>query len=1015
VRAFPDAGADAAREPDLVALRAAISKRRADIGAGLPAALDRRFDAIVFDWDGTAVPDRQSDAERLRGLVEALCAHGMDLGVVTGTHLGNVHGQLQASPTGPGRLLLCLNRGSEVFAVDESGPRLVLRREATPEEDSALDSAAEATVSALAERGLRTEIVSQRLNRRKIDLIPEPEWADPPKARIAELLAAVEERLAAAGLRGLGEAIELARQAAFAAGLSDPRVTSDAKHVEIGLTDKSDSARWLFEELGRRGIGAGLVLVGGDEFGPLGGLQGSDSFLLVPQAARSTVVSVGAEPTGVPDGVVSLGGGPDAFLEVLEDQLARRRRGDPPELDGDPLWTLEAENDDPLLERVHESLFTIADGRLGTSGGVAFHPNGEPLVLASGLYDGDGAQTTLLPCPLWHRLWTRDGSPTTRRRRLDLHAGVLEDELRSANGSLRATIFSSLARPGAGALRAQGDPAFLRPGSALVPAGARELELGSERGSIWIRSRAAGGGSVLAAARELRNDVGLDRFAAYRADPLDSVDEVEALEVVRGLEAAGFDRLLAEHRSAWSSRWESADIRIDGDPELQVAVRFALFHLMASVPDEGEAAVGARGLSGPAYRGHVFWDSDVFVLPFLAATHARAARAMLEYRIRRLDDARAAARDLGRGGARFAWESARHGFDVTPSYARDQSGRLVAIRTGELEEHVVADVAWAACCYADWSGDDAFLEDSGRDLLIETARYWASRIRLDGDGRGHIYGVIGPDEYHEPVDDNAFTNVMARWNLRRAAELRGVEPSERAEWRALANTLVDGYDARTGIYEQFAGFHGLEPLVIAELAQRRPIAADLLLGPERVAGAQVLKQADVLMLHHLVPDEVAPGSLQPNLDFYEPRTAHGSSLSPAIHAALLARAGRPNDALEPLRLAARIDLDDLTGTTAGGLHLATMGGVWQALVYGFGGVRLNGSVLTLDPQLPDAWDGLELRLRVRGNLVRLHLGHEQLEIESAQPIPVAVAGAVPTYGTQALFDHDGFEWKGVMR
>ena len=168
---------------------------------------------------------------------------------MTGTHIGNVHGQLQANPAGPGHLFLCLNRGSEVFAVEQAGPRLVLRREATPDEDRALDAAAEATVSALAERGLRAEIVSQRLNRRKIDLIPEPEWADPPKARIAELLAAVEARLDAAGLRGLDETVELARQAASAAGLPDPRVTSDAKHVEIGLTDKSDSARWLFEEL----------------------------------------------------------------------------------------------------------------------------------------------------------------------------------------------------------------------------------------------------------------------------------------------------------------------------------------------------------------------------------------------------------------------------------------------------------------------------------------------------------------------------------------------------------------------------------------------------------------------------------------------------------------------------------------------------------------------------------------------------------------------------------------------
>ncbi len=223
-------------------------------GHTLPAALDRRFEAVVFDWDGTAVPDRQADATGLRELVEALTAQGMDLAVVTGTHVHNVDDQLGARPQGPGRLFLCMNRGSEVFVAEKDGLRLVARRDATPAEDDALDAAAENTVERLAERGLRAEIVSQRLNRRKIDLIPEPQWADPPKARIAELLDAVESRLDAAGLRGLDEAVELARGAAYDAGLLDPRVTSDAKHIEIGLTDKADSAHWLFDELCRRGI-----------------------------------------------------------------------------------------------------------------------------------------------------------------------------------------------------------------------------------------------------------------------------------------------------------------------------------------------------------------------------------------------------------------------------------------------------------------------------------------------------------------------------------------------------------------------------------------------------------------------------------------------------------------------------------------------------------------------------------------------------------------------------------------
>ena len=346
---------------------------------------------------------------------------------------------------------------------------------------------------------------------------------------------------------------------------------------------------------------------------------------------------------------------------------------------------------------------------------------------------------------------------------------------------------------------------------------------------------------------------------------------------------------------------------------------------------------------------------------------------MLEYRVRRMPAAREEARALGREGARFAWESAADGFDVTPASVRTANGELVRIRTGELEEHIVGDVAWAAACYLEWTGDDAFAAGPGRELLIETARYWASRIRHTSDGKAHIYGVIGPDEYHEPVDDNAFTNVLARWNLRRAAALTGVRKAERARWVAIADALVDGYDRASGIYEQFAGFRDLEPLIIAEVAPRRPIAADVLLGAERTAGAQVLKQADVLMLHHLLPDEVAPNSLLPNLDFYEPRTAHGSSLSPAIHAGLLARAGRYRAALQALRIAARLDLDDLTGTTAGGLHLATMGGLWQALVNGFAGIRPRGDCLVVDPRLPPEWTALEIALCLHGRPFRVRI------------------------------------------
>jgi trehalose/maltose hydrolase-like predicted phosphorylase len=320
----------------------------------------------------------------------------------------------------------------------------------------------------------------------------------------------------------------------------------------------------------------------------------------------------------------------------------------------------------------------------------------------------------------------------------------------------------------------------------------------------------------------------------------------------------------------------------------------------------------------------------------------------------------------------------------------------VQVRTGESEEHIVADVAWAACCYLDWTGDRAFAEGPARVLLVETARYWASRIRLDSAGRGHIDGVIGPDEYHEAVDDNAFTNVMARWNLRRAASLAegalDVSARERMEWLDAAAALVDGFDPQTMLYEQFAGYWKLEPLVIAELAPSRPIAAEILLGRERVQRAQVSKQADVLMLHHMLPDEVAPGSLLPNLAYYEPRTAHGSSLSPGIHASLFARSGQIDAALSALQVASRIDLDDLTGTTAGGLHLASMGSVWQALAFGFLGHRARQDALEIDPHVPERWTAFDLRAMFRGSRVRFHVAGDHATVEADHPMSLRVAG-----------------------
>jgi trehalose/maltose hydrolase-like predicted phosphorylase len=962
----------------------------------LPDGHSRRFEAAVFDWDGTAVPNRQTDAGRVRELVEALSDNGFHFGIVSGTHLGNVDAQLAARPAGSGALFLCLNRGSEVFRVGPDGPELVHRRVATTEEEEALSSAAETTIERLAERGLRAEVISDRLNRRKIDLIPEPEWADPPKARIDELLTAVESRLASAGFDGLADVAALAEASARDAGLRDPRVTSDVKHVEIGLTDKSDSAHWLFAQLARLGVGPHAVLLGGDEFGPIAGMPGSDSRMLVLEATPSTAFSVGVEPGGVPPGVLSVGGGPDAFLALLEDQLDRRRNAELPIPDPDPAWTIEVDGLDSTKERAHEALLTLADGRIGTAGAPLLrHPSATPRVLVSGIYDGRGSTSRLLEGPVWSRLEVDLGSDAQLRRVLDLRTGTLHEDVRLADGGhVRSLRFSAPPRPGTVVLRANGPRGIFRdPGGLTAPKGRAERDEGRRGGARWMRVRGTHGG-VTAAIRDVVPVDGtrLERLGHYSVGADDAPEPAVALGVLREIEEAGFERLLNEQRAAQGEFWETADIRVDGDPELQRAIRLALFQLAASVGEEGETALGARGLTGPGYRGHVFWDTDIFVLPFLAATRPRAARTLLEYRARRLPAAFREAHASGRAGARFPWESARSGRDVTPDRSR-VAGETVPILTGQLEEHIVADVAWGVSCYLDWTADREFEVGVGHTILVETARYWASRIRLDDGGHAHIDGVIGPDEYHENVDDNAFTNVMARWNLRRAAT--AVESAPRADvaedevagWLSLADALVDGYDAATGVYEQFAGYFDLEPIVVADLAAR-PLDAEHLLGRERLAGAQVAKQADTLMLHQLVATEVAENSLEPNLRYYEPRTAHGSSLSPGVHAGLFARAGLLPEALEWLRVTSRMDLDDLTGSSAAGLHTAAMGSLWQALVFGFAGLRPSGDALRLDPRLPDEWGALEIRVVFRGARIKVRVQNPTVTVSSDRPVPI---------------------------
>jgi trehalose/maltose hydrolase-like predicted phosphorylase len=1045
------------------------TRRRTDRATGskaLPAPLQRPFRALVFDWDGTAVADRREDAAPLAHLLDELLRLRVWIVVVTGTNFGNVERQLcrLLPPKRRDHLLVCTNRGSEVYGFRRDGT-VVQRwaRAATSAEETALTAVAEAVRDTLVARtGLDVRIVYDRLNRRKIDLIPLPEWADPPKARIGALLQAVEERLHAAGLAGgLGEAVAITQRLARQHGLPDARITSDVKHIEVGLTDKGDSLAWVQRHLlAPAHVPPAAVLIAGDEFGPVAGFAGSDDRLRAG-ASSAVVVSVGAEPNGVPDGVLHLGGGPPRFRALLADQIRRHQREAdqreaPPrgnsEYDGaaapenwfraallptrDPAWRLVERRRHPALEHETESRLAIGNGLLGVRGSLEQATSASrPRTYVAGLFDTPGNPSTvpgLVPAPDWLRLrLSLAGEPMSLgpghtlafSRTLDWRRGLLLGDWhhRDSQGRtvrLRTLRLASLADRAVAAQLVQLEadqitPASLDawqepPGDGLLP---ERIEPGL---AVWhtahgpwrlaMASRATAHLDKVSAARDLDgasalrewewtaepgHPATLTRLVAVARGTADADPGPVAMATLRRAERRGLRRLLTAHTRAWAERWSASDVVVEGDDAAQRALRFAAYHLISAAnPQDEHVSIGARALTGDGYLGHVFWDTEIFLLPFYTFTWPAAARALLMYRYHTLPGARAKAVRLGYRGALYAWESTDTGEETCPTQVIGPDGQVIPILCGTREHHISADVAYAVWQYWQVTGDSRFLLAAGAEILLETGRFWASRASLEADGQYHIRAVIGPDEYHERVDDNAYTNVMARWNLERgldvAALLQARWPAcwaalrerlaltdeELAQWSDVAARLTTGHDPQSGLYEQFAGFFGLEPVDLAAYADRAA-PMDVVLGREGTQHAQVIKQADVVMLLVLLWERFTAAERAANFAYYEPRCGHGSSLSPAMHAVVAARLGQLPLATRYFDECAAIDLDDAMGNAAAGVHIAALGGLWQAAVLGFGGLTLSADGIGLDPHLPEGWDALEFAVQWHGRQVRV--------------------------------------------
>jgi kojibiose phosphorylase len=386
------------------------------------------------------------------------------------------------------------------------------------------------------------------------------------------------------------------------------------------------------------------------------------------------------------------------------------------------------------------------------------------------------------------------------------------------------------------------------------------------------------------------------------------------------------------------------------------------------------------------------------MVPFYTFTHPASARALLMYRYHTLPGARKKAQEYNCRGAMYPWESADTGEETTPRFVIGPDGKVINVLNGEMEIHITADVAYAVWQYWQATGDDEFFRQAGAEIMLETARLWATRGQMEEDGFYHIRHVIGPDEYHEDVDDSAFTNLMANWNMKRAAEtaevmrrrwperwrdLAGrlaISAEEVASWLRLADAIYTGFDPKTGLFEQFRGYYGKEPVDL-KAYEPRHTAMDVILGHERIQATNVVKQADVVMAMYLLWDQFSPEVREANFRYYEPRTGHGSSLSPSIHALLTARFGDMVLAESYLRQASEIDLGNNMGNAAGGVHAAAIGGLWQAVVFGFAGVQMHADGLSFDPHLLPHWRRLAFPLVYRGSRLRVVVEPENLRVD----------------------------------
>jgi alpha,alpha-trehalose phosphorylase len=453
----------------------------------------------------------------------------------------------------------------------------------------------------------------------------------------------------------------------------------------------------------------------------------------------------------------------------------------------------------------------------------------------------------------------------------------------------------------------------------------------------------------------------------------------------------GWDGLLAEQRGYLDEFWAGADVVVDGDAEIQQAVRFGLFHILQAAARAEHRPIAAKGLTGPGYDGHTFWDTETFVLPVLTYTHPDAVADALYWRYLVLPESRKHAIDLGLTGAAYAWRTIR---------GQECSGYWPA---GTAAFHINADIADAILRYLDATQDTDFARGAGLEMLVETARMWRELGHHDVDGRFRIDGVTGPDEYSAITDNNVYTNLMAQQNLVAAADaagkymdeadVLGVTTEEAAGWRDAAGAMVIPYDERLGVHQQAERFTDHDRWDFDNTA---PDKYPLLLNYPyfQLYRKQVVKQADLVLAMHLRGDAFTPEQKTRNFAYYEALTVRDSSLSACTQSVIAAEVGQLELAHDYLAEAALMDLHDVQHNTRDGLHMASLAGAWTALVAGFGGMRARDDTLAFSPRLPGGISRLTFRLRYRGRRLCVAVSDREARYEllDGEPLPLVHHG-----------------------